>query len=43
VEASTLKVRRLEAEEMRALSDVLAGGSDLAIAGHLAIELLLWV
>jgi hypothetical protein len=39
VEASALKMRRLEAEEMRALSSVLASGSDTAIAGHLATVL----
>jgi hypothetical protein len=36
VKASALNLRRLTAEEMRALSDVLASGSDTAIAHHLA-------
>ena len=33
------KMRRLEAEEMRALSEVLATGSETVIAGHLATVL----
>jgi hypothetical protein len=32
-------MRRLEAEEMRALSEVLATGSETAIASHLATVL----
>ena len=39
VEACRSKIRRLEVEEMRAVSEVLATGSETAIAGHLATVL----